>query len=127
MMSGPLVSVIMNCLDCSRYLREAIESVYAQTYENWEIIFYDNGSCDGSGDIARSYDDRLRYFRGDATIPLGNARNKAISFARGDLIAFLDCDDVWFPAKLEKQVPLFADSRVGLVYCDTIFFNSQGR
>jgi glycosyltransferase involved in cell wall biosynthesis len=49
-----LVSVIMNCLNCEKYLREALDSVYAQTYPNWEIIFWDNASTDGSGGIARS-------------------------------------------------------------------------
>ena len=53
--SGPKVSVIMNCLNCSRYLREAIDSVYAQTMENWEIVFWDNASSDTSADIAQSY------------------------------------------------------------------------
>lgn len=124
----PLVSVIMNCLNCSMYLREAIDSVLAQTFSNWEIVFWDNASSDGSGDIAQSYDDkRLRYFRGASTVPLGHARNLAIEQSRGELIAFLDCDDLWFPEKLEKQVRLFlADGEVGLVYSDTFFFNEAG-
>jgi glycosyltransferase involved in cell wall biosynthesis len=103
----PLVSVIMNCLNCERYLQEAIDSVYAQTYLNWEIIFYDNASSDSSADIAQCHDSRLHYVRGDATIPLGAARNEAISRAQGDLVAFLDCDDRWLPVKLEQQVALF--------------------
>jgi len=57
------VSVIMNCLNYSKYLREAIDSVYVQTYKDWEIIFWDNASTDNSAEIARSYDRRLRYFR----------------------------------------------------------------
>ncbi len=124
----PLVSIIMNCLDSEKYLREAIDSVYAQTYSNWEIIFWDNASRDASADIARSYGDgRLRYFRGETTVPLGHARNLAIRQSRGEFIAFLDCDDLWMPAKLEKQVPLFLlDREVGLVYSDTYFFNDSG-
>ncbi len=116
----------MNCLNCSKFLREAIDSVYAQTYPHWEIIFWDNASTDCSGDIAQSYDSRLRYFRGEETVPLGAARNKALEQARGEFIAFLDCDDIWMPKKLEKQIPLFADPQVGLVFCDTIFFNDKG-
>ncbi|MDD5240756.1 MAG: glycosyltransferase [Sulfuricella sp.] len=108
MSSEPLVSVIMNCLNCERYLHEAIDSVYAQTYSNWEIVFYDNASSDSSAGIAQCHDSRLRYVRGDATIPLGAARNEAISRAQGDLVAFLDCDDRWLPDKLERQVALFA-------------------
>jgi glycosyltransferase involved in cell wall biosynthesis len=124
----PLVSVIMNCLNSEMYLREAIDSVFAQTYPNWEIIFWDNASADGSSAIAQSYQDgRLRYFRGDRTVPLGHARNLAIEQSRGEFIAFLDCDDLWLPEKLEKQLPLFfADEEVGLVYSDTYFFNESG-
>lgn len=126
--SQPLVSVIMNCLNCERYLHEAIESVYAQSYRNWEIIFWDNASGDNSANVVRTYQDgRLRYFRGKTTVPLGHARNLAIEQSRGELIAFLDCDDLWLPEKLEKQVPLFlADKDVGLVYSDTYFFNEGG-
>jgi glycosyltransferase involved in cell wall biosynthesis len=120
---SPLVSIIMNCWNCEKYLREALDSVYAQTYSHWEIIFWNNASTDHSGEIARSYDHRLRYFKGEATIPLGAARNKALEQVGGEYIAFLDCDDVWLPEKLEKQIPLFDDPKVGLVYCDTIYFN----
>jgi glycosyltransferase involved in cell wall biosynthesis len=123
--SGHLVSIIMNCLNCEKYLRDALNSVYAQTYRNWEIIFWDNASTDGSAEIARNYDHRLRYFKGEETIPVGAARNKALEQVRGEYIAFLDCDDLWLPEKLEKQIPLFEDPEVGLVFCDTIFFNDN--
>lgn len=124
--SNPKVSVIMNCLNCSKYLREAIDSVYAQTYKDWEIIFWDNASTDSSADIAKGYDERLRYFRSEETVFLGRARNWAIEKARGEYIAFLDCDDIWMPTKLEKQISLFNDPEVGLVFCDSIFFNDKG-
>ena len=58
----PLVSVIMNCYNGEKYLHKAINSVYAQTFENWEIIFWDNASTDSSAEIARSYDGKIRYF-----------------------------------------------------------------
>lgn len=119
-------SVIMNCLNCSKYLREAIDSVYAQTYKDWEILFWDNASTDNSAEIAKSYDGKLRYFQSKETVPLGKARNSAVEKARGKYIAFLDCDDIWEPEKLEKQVPLFDSRDVGLVYCDVIQFNSRG-
>lgn len=123
----PKVSVIMNCLNCQRYLAEAINSVYAQTYPDWEIVFWDNASTDKSAKIAQSYDERLRHFRGEQTLPLGAARNKALQQAQGEFIAFLDCDDLWLPKKLEKQIPLFEDPKVGLVFSDTIYFNEQGQ
>jgi glycosyltransferase involved in cell wall biosynthesis len=125
--SLPLVSVIMNCYNCKKYLREAIDSVYAQTYPHWEIIFWDNASTDGSEEIAHSFDERLRYFRGSELIPLGAARNLALKKAQGEFIAFLDCDDLWMPQKLGKQIPLFNDPQVGLVFSDTIYFNDSGK
>lgn len=124
----PAVSVIMNCFNSARYLRDAIESVYAQTFSDWEIVFWDNASTDGSARIARAFDGKIRYFRGQATVPLGQARNMALAQARGTLIAFLDCDDVWLPTKLAAQAPLFdADPRVGLVYCNADYIDALGR
>jgi glycosyltransferase involved in cell wall biosynthesis len=123
----PGVSVIMNCYNSSRYLREAIKSVLAQTYQKWEIIFWDNQSTDESAAIFKSYaDQRLRYFLAAEHTTLGQARNLAMEQARGEFIAFLDCDDLWMPRKLEKQIPLFANPAVGLVICDSLFFNGQG-
>ncbi len=107
----PLISIIMNCLNGEKYLKEAIDSVYAQTYKNWEIVFWDNASTDKSAEIARSYDQRLRYFRSEETVPLGEARNWAIEKAKEEYIAFLDCDDVWLPEKLERQSPLLENNK----------------
>ena len=121
------VSVIMNCLNCSKYLREAIDSVYAQTYKNWEIIFWDNASTDNSAEIAKSYDEKLRYFRGEKTVPLYAARNLALKQAKGKYIAFLDCDDYWLPQKLERQVEIFeSDKNIGLVYSNVEILERSG-
>jgi glycosyltransferase involved in cell wall biosynthesis len=117
----------MNCLNGERYLREAIDSVFSQTYQDWEIIFWDNASTDNSAAIAKDYGERVRYFRSPETYPLGRARNLALQQVRGQYVAFLDCDDLWLPQKLEKQVPLFErNPRVGLVFCDTYSFNEAG-
>lgn len=108
MQSQPLVSIIMNCYNSDRYLTEAIESVIKQSYLNWEIIFWDNQSTDKSAEILKSYkDDRIKYYYAGRHTALGEARNLAIEKAKGEYIAFLDCDDTWFPDKLEKQVRLF--------------------
>lgn len=113
------VSVVMNCLNGERYVRAAIESVYAQTYGDWEIVFLDNASTDATPDIAAEFDSRLRYFRNSAVVPLGQARNQAVANASGEYVAFLDCDDTWMPHKLETQVPLFDDRPdLGLVFSD---------
>jgi glycosyltransferase involved in cell wall biosynthesis len=115
--SSPRVSVIMNCRNCEEFLREAINSVYAQTCPDWEIIFYDNLSSDGSAEIAQGFDGRLRYLRGEEPLPLGAARNQALAVAKGEFIAFLDCDDLWLPEKMARQLALFdADSTADFVY-----------
>ncbi len=125
--TSPTVSVIMNCLNCSEYLPEAIDSVFAQTYTNWEIVFWDNASTDNSAEIAKSYGGKLRYFRSDKTYPLGEARNLAIEQARGRRIAFLDCDDIWLPEKLEKHLKLLEKKpQVALVFSDCYIINSAG-
>lgn len=118
MMGMPSVTVIVNCLNGERYLREALDSVYAQTYKNWNIIFWDNASTDSTADIARSYDSRLEYHCAESTTDLGVARVKASKLAKGELLAFLDCDDVWHETKLEMQVKIFCESteELGVVY-----------
>ena len=123
----PLVSIIMNCFNGARYLREALDSVYRQTFKDYEIIFWDNQSTDDSSKIAQSYGELLKYFRGENFLPLGAARNAAIEKASGKYIAFLDCDDIWLPEKLEKQVALLESNKaLGLVYSDCYFINSAG-
>lgn len=126
---SPRISVIMNCLNCSKYLKEAIDSVYAQTYKDWEIIFWDNASTDNSAKIAKSYCEKLRYFRSEKTVPLGQTRNCAIEKANGEFIAFLDCDDLWLHDKLEKQVKIIneeKDSNLGIVYGRVLYFKENG-
>lgn len=118
----------MNCLNCAEYLGEALDSVFSQTYENWEIIFWDNASTDNSAEIAKSYGKKVKYFRSEKTHPLGKARNLALERAVGEYIAFLDCDDIWLSEKLEKQIPIFNnDSKIGLVFSDAVYFNEKGK
>lgn len=115
--TGAFVSVVMNCRNGEEYLREAIDSVYAQSHANWEIVFWDNASTDGSAGIAKSYGPKLRYFKSDQCLTLGKARNLAIAEARGQYIAFLDCDDKWLSKTIERQVRVLEDRKdVDFVY-----------
>jgi glycosyltransferase involved in cell wall biosynthesis len=114
--SQPLVSVIINCFNGEVFLKNAIGSIYDQTYKNWEIIFWDNFSTDKSASIAQSFDGKLRYFKSDVTQPIYEAKILAIQKAKGEFLTFLDCDDWWNPYKLEKQVPLFDNTSIGFVY-----------
>ena len=126
----PLVSIIMNCYNGETYLQESINSVLSQTYKNWEIIFWDNQSNDKSAKIFKDYKDgRLKYYLAASHIEiLYKARNYALKKANGEFIALLDVDDWWLPEKLEKQIPLFDDPEVGLVYGNVwLFFEKTNK
>lgn len=125
MLKQPLVSVLMNCFNGEKYLREAIDSVIAQTYTNWELIFWDNQSTDFSASIVKSYSDaRIKYSYAPTHTLLYEARNYALRNTNGELIAFLDVDDWWLPEKLERQVPLFLDPEVGFA-CANFWIDNQ--
>jgi len=130
-MSSPAVSVIIPTYNREALLPRAIESVIAQTFEDWEIVLVDDGSTDGTPRIARDcakrLGDRLVY------IPQDNrgssaARNRGIDASRGRFVAFLDSDDEFLPEKLERQIALFnARPTLGLVYSDFSFLDSAGK
>ncbi|MCR5814238.1 MAG: glycosyltransferase [Desulfovibrio sp.] len=122
----PCVSVIMNCRNSSKDLAQALDSLMAQTFTDFEVVFYDNASTDESPTIAKSYGEKIHYVRGQDPVPLGAARNLAIREVRGEFIAFLDCDDLWRPEKLERQVACFRqDNQIGLVCTDTVLFDGK--
>lgn len=108
---SPLVSVIMNAYYSDEFLAEAIASVIAQTYTKWEIILWENESMDRALEISSSFNDpRIRYFHAPEKVSLYESRMNAFQRARGELVAFLDCDDLWMPEKLSRQVPVFEDN-----------------
>ena len=123
----PLVSILMNCYDGEKYLSEAIDSVYSQTYQNWEIVFWDNASTDSSSNIAKSYDERVRYYLAPKNTSLGEARNFALQRVRGKYIAFLDTDDLYFPNKLEQQVSLMQQQNYAMCYGSCSIINESGK
>jgi len=123
----PLVSIIMNVRNGALTLREAIDSVLAQTFNDWELIVWDDCSTDASANIISTYRDaRVRYFLSPDDAPLGKARRDALRQAKAEWIAFLDQDDLWLPGKLEKQLAL-ADADTGLIYGRTVRFYPSGR
>ena len=121
-----MVSIIMNCYNSERFLKEAIDSIYAQSFDDWEIIFWDNLSTDRSASIAKSYDTKLKYYLADKHTDLGEARNQALSKAKGKYIAFLDCDDMYFPHKLSLQVEFLENNDFALVYSGVIHIKENG-
>ena len=117
MKSKGLVSVIMNCHNGEKFLKEAIRSVLNQKYKKWELVFWDNNSIDASAKIFKNFKDkRLKYYFRKKKVSLYESRNSAIKKAKGEFIAFLDQDDFWLPNKLSLQIKKFTDPNVGLVY-----------
>ncbi len=123
----PRVSIIMNVRNGASFLREALNSVTAQTFQDWESIVWDDCSTDDSPRIVSEYQDqRIRYFLSPEDTPLGEARNNAIRQAKGEWLAFLDQDDIWLPRKLQQQMAL-ADNNTGMIYGRAIQFYPSGK
>lgn len=98
-----LASVVIPTRNRATYLKKALDSVYAQSYQNFEIIVVNDGSTDSTANIAEQYDTRLRYY-GQPHQGVSAARNRGIAEAKGEIIAFLDDDDLFLPGRLEKGV-----------------------
>ena len=120
-----LVSIIVNCFNGEKFLAEALESVINQTYQNWEIIFWDNASTDNSSHIAKSYDRRLKYFKSNINTSIGEARYSAITKAKGNYICFLDCDDVFVETKLEIQIKQMHETNFLMSYGSSLIINEK--
>ncbi|MFC1511428.1 glycosyltransferase family 2 protein [Candidatus Margulisiibacteriota bacterium] len=122
----PEVSVIIPAYNYADFTVQAVESVLAQTYKNFELIVVDDGSTDGTGDALKRFGDRIRYmYKQNGGV--SSARNLGIRLAKGKYIAFLDCDDLWLPNKLEESLKGFGDKEVGLVHTDTYHMDAQGQ
>jgi len=127
-MKKPLVSIMMPAYNAGKYIGRAIESVLAQTYENWELIIIDDCSTDNTYEIAASYKDpRIRILRQEQNMGVGSSRNDALSASRGQWVAVLDADDEWLPQRLERLIKE-TDGREDFFLSDliTMCFNRDG-
>ena len=127
----PIVSAIIIFLNGEGFLDDAIRSVRAQSFREWELLLVDDGSTDGSTPIARRWSAaepaRIRYLEhpDHRNLGMSAARNLGIAHARGEFLAFLDADDAWFPTKLEEQVALLrANPAAGMVFGSTQYWYS---
>ncbi|MBY3167864.1 glycosyltransferase family 2 protein [Rhizobium laguerreae] len=123
----PTVSVIIPTYNRARFIREAIESVFSQTYRDFELIVIDDGSTDETAKIVRALvDNRLNFIRQENR-GRSAARNRAIALARGRYIAFLDSDDMYLPDKLAQQVD-YMDSHPedGMIYTSAMCIDGDG-
>jgi glycosyltransferase involved in cell wall biosynthesis len=130
-MQPPLVSAVIVVRDGERFLEEAITSVVSQTYEAWELIVVDDGSTDSSPAIVRRFaerrPDRIRLVAhpGHANLGISASRNLGVRHSSGELIGFLDSDDVWVPEKTSEQVAILAHHpQAAMVYGRTQMWHS---
>jgi glycosyltransferase involved in cell wall biosynthesis len=112
---SPRISVIIPVHNGEEFLAETIQSVLGQNQPSLEIIVVDNGSTDGTADVARSFGDRLRHVYQDNSGGPSSPRNKGIGLARGELLIFLDADDLWPKTRLETQLPYMDDPETEIV------------
>lgn len=124
-MSEPLVSTIIPCYNGERLVADAIESALGQTYPNKEVIVIDDGSTDGSLDVLKSFGDRIRWETGPNRGACA-ARNRGVELARGDVIQFLDADDLLYHEKIERQLAVLLESKQRLVFCDAHRLGESG-
>jgi glycosyltransferase involved in cell wall biosynthesis len=126
-----LVSVVVPFLNAGRFLPDAVEGVFGQTYRDWELLLVDDGSTDASTEMARAYarqhPGRVRYLEhvGHRNLGTSASRNLGIWTANGEHIALLDSDDAWLPAKLEQQLAILDAHRdVALIYGNRLYWES---
>ena len=115
-----LVSIIMPSYNTGKFILETINSVLAQTYQNWELIIVDDCSTDDTDDVVKPFlvDERIKYFKNEVNSGAAISRNRALREATGKWIAFLDSDDLWVPDKLEKQVAFMEDNGYHFSYAN---------
>ena len=126
----PLVSVIMPAYNCEKYIEIAIRSVITQTYQNWELLVIDDGSTDTTPDIVKALsleDPRIQLIANPENLGVAKTRNKGFELSNGGYVALLDCDDVWLPEKLEKQVSLAQNTGVDIIYCSYSIVDETGK
>lgn len=128
----PRVSVIVPAYNAEPYIEETLASVVAQTFDDWEVVVADDGSTDRTAELAVAADPRVRVVATAGGLGPAGARNAAIGNASGELIAFLDADDLFLPKYLERQIETLeresarTPGRVGLVGCDARVRTSAG-
>lgn len=126
-MTNPVVSIIMCAYNAGRYIEEALDSVQAQTFENWELIVVDDGSVDDTAQKvkAKMQDPRIRYIYQE-NAKQGKARNNGIAHATAEWIAILDADDRWMPEKLQLQLALAKETNADILCSRANLMDADG-
>ncbi|WP_060678179.1 glycosyltransferase family 2 protein [Virgibacillus halodenitrificans] len=127
--NNPLVSVITPAYNAERFIRQTIESVLAQTYSNWEMIIVDDCSTDKTVEYINHYiktDSRIKLFIQEKNRGSAIARNTAMNNAKGQYLAFLDSDDLWYPEKLEKQLHFMIQKNIAFSFTKYVRMTEEG-
>ena len=125
-----LVSIITPTWNCAPFIGETIQSVLAQTYQNWELIISDDCSTDNTFKVVEPYlkqDSRIKYIKNDHNSGAAVTRNNALREAKGRWIAFLDSDDLWLPEKLEHQVRFMEENGYAFSYHEYTEMSEEGK
>lgn len=124
-----LVSVIMPSHNTADYIAESIESVLAQTYQNWELVIVDDCSADNTDIVVEKYltDCRIRYLKNEKNSGAAVSRNRALREAKGKWIAFLDSDDLWYPEKLQHQIMYMEKNNYHFSYTNYIEIDENSK
>jgi glycosyltransferase involved in cell wall biosynthesis len=127
--TGPLVRVVTAAYNAARYLPLSVRSALGQTYADVEVHVIDDGSTDDTQEVLEEFrNDRRVHVHRQPNRGQACAKNRGIRESRGALIAFLDADDVWYPDKLERQVPrLLREPTAGVIYSDLSWIDGEGR
>lgn len=124
------VSVITPVYNVEKYIDKTLESIFAQTYKDIEIVLVDDCSKDNSAQIIARYKEKhpeIIYFLQPKNMGAGAARNKALELASGQYVAFLDSDDLWLPKKTEKQIKLMKEKKSPFSYAAIEMMDEEGK
>lgn len=124
-----LISIIMPAFNCEKYIEDSINSVLNQTYRKWELIVIDDGSSDNTVRIVEmiaNKDNRIKFLKNNQNRGVSATRNRAISLAIGEWIAFLDSDDIWESAKLDKQMTHAQKLNAEFLFTGSAYINDFG-
>jgi len=123
-----MISIVMAAKNYAKFLPQAVESAFAQTHADWELIIIDDGSTDATPEVVKPYlaDPRVKYVRSDY-LGQSRAKNLGARLSKGEFLAYLDADDAWEPTKLEKQLKLFDRPEVGVVFSGRKLIDEAGK
>jgi glycosyltransferase involved in cell wall biosynthesis len=123
-----MISIVMAAKNYAKFLPQAVESAFAQTHADWELLIIDDGSTDATPRVVQQFlaDPRVKYVRSDF-LGQSRAKNLGARLSRGEYIAYLDADDAWEPTKLEKQLKLFDRPEVGVVFSGRKLIDENGK